>query len=84
MLVISFCWYRARLNAKKNKTNNRQPCLCFMYFLNYVDRNTIAQARLNGLEADLGMSGEQFNTTVSMYGLAEKNGGEMRGEATLT
>ena len=55
-----------------------------MYFLNYVDRNTIAQARLNGLEADLGMSGEQFNTTVSMYGLAEKNGGEMRGEATLT
>lgn len=37
-----------------------------MYFLNYVDRNAIAQARLNGLEKDLGMSGVQFNTTVSM------------------
>lgn len=37
-----------------------------MYFLNYVDRNAIAQARLNGLEDDLGMSGVEFNTCVSM------------------
>ena len=37
-----------------------------MYFLNYVDRNAIAQARLNGLEEDLGMTGVEFNTTVSM------------------
>lgn len=38
-----------------------------MYFLNYVDRNAIAQARLNNLEEDLNMSGTEFNTTVSMY-----------------
>lgn len=38
-----------------------------MYFLNYVDRNAIAQARLNNLEKDLGMSGVEFNTAVSMY-----------------
>ncbi|RYP03216.1 hypothetical protein DL764_005297 [Monosporascus ibericus] len=31
------------------------PTLCIMYFLNYVDRNAIAQARLNGLEEDLNM-----------------------------
>ena len=37
-----------------------------MYFLNYVDRNAIAQARLNGLEDDLNMTGTQFNTTVSI------------------
>ena len=37
-----------------------------MYFLNYVDRNAIAQARLNHLEKDLGMTGVEFNTTVSM------------------
>jgi hypothetical protein len=37
-----------------------------MYFLNYVDRNAIAQARLNNLEEDLGMSGVEFNTCVSM------------------
>lgn len=38
-----------------------------MYFLNYVDRNAIAQARLNNLEKDLNMTGTEFNTTVSMY-----------------
>lgn len=43
-----------------------------MYFLNYVDRNAIAQARLNNLEEDLNMSGTQFNTTVSMYGSLRK------------
>jgi len=42
-----------------------------MYFLNYVDRNAIAQARLNNLEEDLGMSGVQFNTCVSMLVLPE-------------
>lgn len=42
------------------------PTLCIMYFLNYVDRNAIAQARLNNLEKDLGMTGVQFNTTVSI------------------
>ncbi|PVH76884.1 MFS general substrate transporter [Cadophora sp. DSE1049] len=44
------------------------PTLFVMYFLNYVDRNAIAQARLNGLEADLGMNpkSSQFNTTVSI------------------
>ncbi|KAL2673601.1 hypothetical protein Neosp_012043 [[Neocosmospora] mangrovei] len=42
------------------------PCLCLMYFLNYVDRNAIAQARLNNLEEDLNMTGTEFNTTVSI------------------
>jgi hypothetical protein len=41
-----------------------------MYFLNYVDRNAIAQARLNNLEDDLGMSGVEFNTCVSMLVLS--------------
>ncbi|CZT53117.1 related to putative tartrate transporter [Rhynchosporium secalis] len=44
------------------------PTLFVMYFLNYVDRNAIAQARLNGLEMELGMDpkSSQFNTTVSI------------------
>ncbi|KAL7625472.1 hypothetical protein AAE478_004692 [Parahypoxylon ruwenzoriense] len=42
------------------------PAVCAMYFLNYVDRNAIAQARLNHLEDDLNMSGNEFNTAVSM------------------
>lgn len=42
------------------------PTICVMYFLNYVDRNAIAQARLNHFEHDLGMSGNEFNTAVSI------------------
>lgn len=41
--------------------------LVVMYFLNYIDRNTLAQARLDNLEKELGMEGEyQFNTTISI------------------
>ncbi|EER45625.1 MFS transporter [Histoplasma capsulatum var. duboisii H88] len=43
------------------------PMLVVMYFLNYIDRNTLAQARLDNLEKELGMEGEyQFNTTISI------------------
>lgn len=44
-------------HAHHNRSNNQQ---------NYVDRNAIAQARLNNLERDLGMTGVEFNTTVSI------------------
>jgi hypothetical protein len=43
-----------------------KPVLWFMYFFNYVDRGALAQARLNNLERDLGMKGDNFNTAVSI------------------
>ncbi|KAK7464302.1 hypothetical protein VKT23_006470 [Stygiomarasmius scandens] len=42
------------------------PALWAMYFLNYLDRSAIAQARLNGLEKHLGLVGSQFNICVSI------------------
>jgi len=42
------------------------PTLWGMYFLNYLDRNAIAQARLNDLEDDLGLVGSQYNTCISI------------------
>ncbi|CRK37508.1 hypothetical protein BN1708_007380, partial [Verticillium longisporum] len=42
------------------------PTLWSMYFLNYLDRNAIAQARLDGLEDDLGLVGSQYNTCISI------------------
>ncbi|KAH7368285.1 vitamin H transporter, partial [Plectosphaerella cucumerina] len=42
------------------------PTLWSMYFLNYLDRNAIAQARLDGLEDDLGLVGNQYNTCISI------------------
>lgn len=37
-----------------------------MYWLNYLDRNAITLARLNGFEEDLGLKGSQYNTAVSI------------------
>lgn len=37
-----------------------------MYWLNYLDRNAIALARLNNLEEDLNLSSSQYQTCVSI------------------
>lgn len=37
-----------------------------MYWLNYLDRNAIALARINDLEEDLGLSSAQYQTCVSI------------------
>lgn len=37
-----------------------------MYWLNYLDRNAITLARLNGLEEHLGLVKTQYNTAVSI------------------
>lgn len=42
------------------------PMLWSMYWLNYLDRNAIALARLNDLEEDLGLSSTQYQTCVSI------------------
>ncbi|KAK7217286.1 hypothetical protein V2G26_005289 [Clonostachys chloroleuca] len=42
------------------------PVLWLMYLFNYLDRNAIVNARLNGLETDLGLVGSQYNTCVSI------------------
>ncbi|KAL2760303.1 hypothetical protein ACRALDRAFT_1078926 [Sodiomyces alcalophilus JCM 7366] len=42
------------------------PILWFMYLFNYLDRNALVNARLNGLEEHLGLEGTQYNTCVSI------------------
>jgi len=42
------------------------PMLVFIYILNYLDRNNIASARLGGLENDLGLKGNQYQTCISV------------------
>ncbi|KAL5341681.1 major facilitator superfamily domain-containing protein [Aspergillus crustosus] len=42
------------------------PILWLMYFLNYLDRNAIALARLNTLEEDLNLSSTEYQTCVSI------------------
>ncbi|KAJ9650163.1 hypothetical protein H2198_010525 [Neophaeococcomyces mojaviensis] len=42
------------------------PMLWILYLFNYLDRNNIAQAKLNTFEKDLNLKGSQFNTAVSI------------------
>ncbi|XWW92086.1 hypothetical protein V2A60_000008 [Cordyceps javanica] len=42
------------------------PMLWSMYWLNYLDRNAIALARLNDLEDDLNLTSTQYQTCVSI------------------
>ncbi|KAK5721323.1 hypothetical protein LTR17_014693 [Elasticomyces elasticus] len=42
------------------------PMLWSMYWLNYLDRNAIALARLSTLEDDLKLTGSQYQTCVSI------------------
>jgi hypothetical protein len=37
-----------------------------MYFLNYLDRNALPQAKLNSLEEDLNLKGVEYNTAISI------------------
>ncbi|KAI6383317.1 hypothetical protein MCOR25_000237 [Pyricularia grisea] len=45
------------------------PCLWVLYLFNYLDRASIAQARLSTLDEDLGLEGYQFGTAVSILSL---------------
>ncbi|RVX71739.1 hypothetical protein B0A52_03923 [Exophiala mesophila] len=42
------------------------PVIMWMYLMNFMDRVAIGNARLYGLEADLGLDGEQFQIAVSV------------------
>lgn len=37
-----------------------------MYFFNFLDRNAMINGKLNGLDKDLGLTGTQYNTCVSI------------------
>ncbi|KAK2059142.1 MFS general substrate transporter [Colletotrichum caudatum] len=42
------------------------PTMILMYIMNYLDRNAIGAASLGGLERELGLAGNQFQTCVSI------------------
>ncbi|KAL1861440.1 hypothetical protein VTK73DRAFT_7075 [Phialemonium thermophilum] len=42
------------------------PVLIAMIVLNYLDRNALPNARIQGIEDDLGLKGSEFNTAISV------------------
>ncbi|OBZ90025.1 hypothetical protein A0J61_01925 [Choanephora cucurbitarum] len=43
------------------------PLLCVLYLLSYIDRSNIGNAKLGGLEEDLGMSKQQYQWSLSIF-----------------
>lgn len=43
------------------------PFLVVIYICNYLDRNSITQARLYGLQDDTGVQGTLYNTAISIF-----------------
>lgn len=43
------------------------PPFCLMYFLAFLDRVNISNAKLYGMETDLKLVGEQFNTALTVF-----------------
>ncbi|KAH9920672.1 MFS general substrate transporter [Fomitopsis serialis] len=48
------------------KLDLRLSVLIVIYILNYIDRNNVSAARLRGLEADLKLEGQQYDTLLSI------------------
>ncbi|KAM0545384.1 hypothetical protein ACHAPJ_011368 [Fusarium lateritium] len=42
------------------------PCVCWIYLMNFMDRVGIGNARLYGLEEELGLTGDQYQIAVSI------------------
>ncbi|KAK4891532.1 hypothetical protein LTR27_009863 [Elasticomyces elasticus] len=42
------------------------PVIVLIYILNYLDRNSIAQARLYGLQKDTNTTGAKWNTAIAI------------------
>lgn len=42
------------------------PIMIILFILNFIDRNNFANARLSGLEADLGLSDVEYQTCISI------------------
>ncbi|KEZ46290.1 hypothetical protein SAPIO_CDS1211 [Scedosporium apiospermum] len=43
------------------------PIIAVLYLLAYLDRGNIGNARLAGLEKDLGMAGDQYNVALTIF-----------------
>ncbi|KAH0189412.1 MFS general substrate transporter, partial [Aureobasidium melanogenum] len=43
------------------------PLVILVYLMNYIDRNNYAAARLQGLEKDLGLKGDQYQVGLSLF-----------------
>ncbi|KAK6593616.1 pantothenate transporter liz1 [Botrytis cinerea] len=57
---------RIETSLRRKVDTRLLPMIVLIYIMNYLDRNNIAAAKLAGLETDLNLTGDQFQTSVSI------------------
>ncbi|KAF4464588.1 major facilitator superfamily transporter [Fusarium albosuccineum] len=62
----SLKWRTAERRIVRKLDMTLMPIVWVLYMFNYLDRNNIAQARLDDFEAELGLKGNEFNVAVSI------------------
>ena len=67
MRIMPTLWAMVQIPSSGSKPTREANCFFLQYFMNYLDRNAIANARLNGLEKDLGLVKTQYVFQLS-YG----------------
>ncbi|KAJ9666158.1 hypothetical protein H2201_003837 [Coniosporium apollinis] len=65
-LPVDASWLRQEKKLVRKLDMTLMPMIWVLYMFNYLDRNNIAQARLNTFEEDLGLVGTDFNVAVSI------------------
>ncbi|KAK1597295.1 major facilitator superfamily transporter [Colletotrichum navitas] len=60
-------WRAAEKSLVKKLDMTLMPVIWTLYLFNYLDRNNLAQAKLDSFEKDLGLVGNQFNIAVSIF-----------------
>ncbi|KAJ9150396.1 Major facilitator superfamily transporter [Pleurostoma richardsiae] len=63
-------WRAAEKSLVRKLDLTLVPMVWVLYLFNYLDRNNIAQARLDSFEQDLGLHGNQFNVAVSILNVS--------------
>ncbi|KAJ5725451.1 uncharacterized protein N7483_006808 [Penicillium malachiteum] len=61
--------FRAKTERElRHKIDTRiLPLIVLIYLFNYLDRNSITQARLYGLQEDTGLQGAEYQTAISIF-----------------
>lgn len=75
-------------NSLRRKVDTRLlPMVVLIYIMNFLDRNNIAAAKLAGLEEDLNLTGDKFQTSVSIlfvgYVLMQGNSSFLRASKVM-
>lgn len=64
--VMDEHWHAVSKRIVRKLDFTLMPIIWLLYLFNYLDRNSIATAKLNGLEEHLNLTGTEYSTAVSI------------------